>query len=837
MNRILSLKYYILTNILLISITHLNGQTEIDFGYSVNEKNQVQLEIQSAAEFYYVLRVRHDSSSSFDILSSITLGQEGTTNITEGTHSYPKEHYQITQYAINNPADTDGDGIDDIIEYNNVPTQSPLNAAPSINAEDGYTSLDDFTRFRSLSVTNDIVLWSEFLNGKVFVKYIINDFHTDQPKVYFIHSDNHNLHADFAQEIGIDHLGDQVKKGQVIYHPDVISPNGTLGSFVFNYSNGHGDDFEVVQRTYELLAANMFFLENNLSYFITERNEDEYERDKDLFEASRIPILFESEVYADIDYWGLHGAEGYGLFRHMDLEEIPGPKDIVLYDALPNSLPRVGGIMTSVTQTPLSHVNLRAIQDDIPNAFIRDPLAIDSVAALLDKLIYYRVEQDRYFMREASVDEVNAWYEDIRPKEEQIPLLNLEYQNILPLDSISFDMNDGYGSKCANVAVMRSFGFPEGTTPDGFGIPFYFYQEFMKYNNFFEEVESIINTDGFLDDRELRDDLLNDFRKKIKDAPMPPWMLDELEDMQDSFAEGISIRCRSSTNNEDLPGFSGAGLYDSKTQHPDEGHISKSVKQVYASLWNLRAFDERDFFRVNHQIASMGILCHPNYPDEQANGVGVSTDPIYNTDNTFYLNTQVGEDLITNPDFGTIPEEILLDRESLSDNDYIVIQRSSLLEGDTLIMSDDYLDQMRDYLTTIHDEFAVLYNATDDDNFAMDIEYKITNTGQLIIKQARPWAAFSVSEEQIDPEDPEERLKLLLSPNPATSGVSIDCIDCNVDKWYLLDMAGKIIAITDGWASYGERVRFYLSSYPKGVYVIRGESVDGKKYAARVIKL
>ena len=57
-----------------------------------------------------------------------------------------------------------------------------------------------------------------------------------------------------------------------------------------------------------------------------------------------------------------------------------GSRDIVLYDQLPNSLPRVGGIMTSVVQTPLSHVNLRAIQDNVPNAYIADPLSIDSIA-------------------------------------------------------------------------------------------------------------------------------------------------------------------------------------------------------------------------------------------------------------------------------------------------------------------------------------------------------------------------------------------------------------------------------------------------------------------------
>jgi hypothetical protein len=63
----------------------------------------------------------------------------------------------------------------------------------------------------------------------------------------------------------------------------------------------------------------------------------------------------------------------------MTLNETPGSRDIVLYDALPNSLPRVGGIITSVIQTPLSHDNLSAIQDDFPNAYIKDHLSIHSI--------------------------------------------------------------------------------------------------------------------------------------------------------------------------------------------------------------------------------------------------------------------------------------------------------------------------------------------------------------------------------------------------------------------------------------------------------------------------
>ena len=298
-------------------------------------------------------------------------------------------------------------------------------------------------------------------------------------------------------------------------------------------------------------------------------------------------------------------------------------------------------------------------------------------------------------------------------------------------------MSVAFGAKCSNVATMRRFGLPEGTIPNGFGIPFYFYDEFMKYNGFYDNVQTMINNPDLISDLETRIEMLKDFRKEIKDAPMPQWMLDELQAMHDMFPEGTSVRCRSSTNNEDLPGFSGAGLYTSKTQHPDEGHISKSVKQVYASMWNFRAYDERDFYRVDQYIAAMGILCHQNFEDEKSNGVGVSIDPVFNTENTFYLNTQVGEFLITNPDANSIPEEILLYQDP--DEGYLVLRNSNLVPIGQLVMGEEYLNQMRDYLQIIHDEFALLYNVVGVEGFGMDIEYKVTAEDHLIIKQARPW--------------------------------------------------------------------------------------------------
>ncbi|GIS21431.1 MAG: hypothetical protein CM15mP121_2830 [Bacteroidota bacterium] len=123
----------------------------------------------------------------------------------------------------------------------------------------------------------------------------------------------------------------------------------------------------------------------------------------------------------------------------------------------------------------------------------------------------------------------------------------------------------------------------------------------MQFNNFYEEVQIMIDNPSFQYDINFRVDRLQTLRTAIKDAPMPQWMLDDLQAMHDAFPEGTAVRVRSSTNNEDLPGFSGAGLYTSKTPKILTRAISsKSVKQVFASMWNFRAYEERDFYRIDH---------------------------------------------------------------------------------------------------------------------------------------------------------------------------------------------------------------------------------------------
>ncbi len=735
------IKKIILPLICLISAySFCTAQTVTIDNYSVNGIGQAQLSIEAQADKYYMLHADH--SSTFNWATAMTMGVDGTLVIIDPAGAYPLENYSVTEHDIASPDDYDGDGIDDVTEFNNMPIDAPINFADPVDFIDGSTSIPDAETFLELAAVNNVG-WAPFLDGQLYVKFGILDRDTPEPKVYFINSNTYTIHASFFNAIGATVLGDD-SSGEIVFNANDISTNGVIGSYSFNFSFGDAYNFEETQRTYELLAANMPFLQNNMNHFIGQNSEATYNSQyADDFVDSRIEVVLESDVFAEINYIPFHEAEGYGFFKHMeDLGETPGSRDIVLYDQLPNSLPRVGGIITSVIQTPLSHVNLRAIQDNVPNAYIADPLSIDSIANLLGGYIYYKVENETFQIREATLDEVNDWYEELRPTEPQFPVRDLSITEILPLDSIEFEMSTAFGAKCSNVATMRTFGFPDGTIPDGFGIPFYYYDEFMKFNNFYEEAQVMIDNPTFQTDINFRIDRLEDFRRDIKDAPMPQWMLDDLQAMHDDFPEGTAVRCRSSTNNEDLPGFSGAGLYTSKTQHLDEGHIQKSIKQVYASMWNFRAYEERDFYRVDHFLAAMGILCHPNFQEEKSNGVGISIDPIYETDSTFYLNTQVGESLITNPDPNSVPEEILLYENPDEGAGYLVLRLSNLVDPGELVMDQEYLDQMREYLTVIHDEFAELYDVVGAEGFAMDIEYKVTAQDQLAIKQARPWVSF-----------------------------------------------------------------------------------------------
>ena len=699
------------------------------------EVDAVPIVVESTTDDYFVLYVKHDvDGAEVELPVLVKLGESATTTLAENVEALPKERYRVEKYLIADPADVDGDCVDDITELNDLGAMNPVNPAADVPLNDGAVALPDRATFETYAYADS--------DERLFLKYLVFDVDTDRPRVYFQNSNLYNSHGDFTGAIGLTQVARF--RGSVIYDPALVTPDGRPG--VYYYENAWeglsvGNSFAHATRIHTVIAASMPLLEDNLALYFPGYDILNYQDELTLFKDSRIPLLFDSDIVSGTDFLALNPGEGYGRLRVLASDERPHARDIALYEALPNELPRVAGIISTVPQTPLSHVNLRAIQDGIPNAFIRDARDDPAIAPLIDGFVRYEVTDDGWELHTATKAEVDAHYEAARPAQPQTPERDLAVTGIKPLSQIGFEDWTAFGVKAANVAVLGTLRFPAGTVPDGFAIPFYFYDEFMKAHDFYTRIETMLADPDFQTDFDVQDDMLDDLRDDIEDADSPQWIVDDLTTMHATYPEGQSLRYRSSTNNEDLPGFNGAGLYDSKTQNPDEtveDGIDKSLKGVFASLWTFRAFTEREFYRIDHLAAAMGVLVHPNYKDELANGVAVSfdpTDPLYGNDDWYYVNTQVGEDLVTNPEAHSVPEEILI----YKDGTYRVLAISNQVPLGQLLMSNAQLTQLRDHLTAIHDHFEALYDPATGEPFAMEIEFKITSEDILAIKQARPW--------------------------------------------------------------------------------------------------
>ena len=692
----------------------------------------VPIVVTSTTADYFALYGKHDVDGvEVEAPVAVVRGEAGTTTLSENVAALPRERYRVEKYLIANPADIDRDCIDDITELGNPASMNPVNPAHRIPMSDGAVAIPARGTFERLSLEK---------SGRWHLKFSLLGMDTDRPRLYFQDAEIYPNHGALLDALGLWPDGAYFR-GELIYDPNVVAADGSRGVyrfwvadqfFVMQYS------LDLVTRVYTLLAGSMPLLTDNLAFWIRIPALLQLQSDMPMYRASRMNLVFDEDLYTAASFEALNPGEGYGWLRNMDPDDRPRSRDVVIYETLPNELPRVAGIISTVPQTPLSHINLRATQDRIPNAYIPDALDNPAIAPLIGSYVHYLLTEDGWQLSAATTEQVLDYYESSRPTETQTPQRDLTVTTIKPLSQIGFNDWDAFGVKAANVAVLGTLGFPAGTVPNGFAIPFYFYDEFMKANDLYADVREMLDNETFQTDFDEQVDELKKLRRKIKDADTPQWIIDALTAMHATYPDGQSLRYRSSTNNEDLPGFNGAGLYDSQTQKPsetEEDGIDKSLKQAFASLWNFRAFTEREFYRVDHMAAAMGVLVHPNYKDELVNGVAVSVDPAYGRENSYYFNSQVGEDLVTNPDAYSVPEEIL----SHNDGAYTVVALSNQAPPGQLLMIEEQMDQLHMYLTMIHERFVVLYGVAEGEEFAIEIEYKITSDNVLAIKQARPW--------------------------------------------------------------------------------------------------
>ena len=172
----------------------------------VDDLGRFQIRVPSSPEYYYVLYLRPDLQGDAEWPVSITLGKRGTTTLTEPLAAYPPEHYRVAQIRRDDPADTDGDGIDDLAELLDPKNHSPLNPAQELDALDGAVSIP-------LSIPEEILL--DATTGYTLVRpsnqvadgeQILSEEHLDELRTMLatIHDEFRALYAsdqEFAMEV------------------------------------------------------------------------------------------------------------------------------------------------------------------------------------------------------------------------------------------------------------------------------------------------------------------------------------------------------------------------------------------------------------------------------------------------------------------------------------------------------------------------------------------------------------------------------------------------------------------------------------------------------------
>ncbi len=248
-----------------------------------------------------------------------------------------------------------------------------------------------------------------------------------------------------------------------------------------------------------------------------------------------------------------------------------------------------------------------------------------------------------------------------------------------------------------------------------------------------------------------------DFSDELREA-----VISVLTDPQYGLDRSVPLRFRSSTNVEDSMDFIGAGLYDSYSgcladaidsdddgpcacdpNRQSERDIFRAIRQVFASFYNDNAYLERLRHDVNEADVGMAVVVHHSFPDEIELANGVATLDTTGGGTTISLVTQLGAVSVTNPQDGSIPEEIAA--SILSSGSIVpptLKQASSLVRlGDTvMIWRDDYTNLV-DLLIRVSEEFARTTGKTE---YILDLEYKkvapggrVLPSGGLVVKQVR----------------------------------------------------------------------------------------------------
>jgi hypothetical protein len=563
----------------------------------------------------------------------------------------------------------------------------------------------------------------------------------DNNKIYYVNKKRYSFHKDFVNGTYLS-----LERGREFFVNNYIKPNrrfilGTLAyqtpikRWTFEFWEGDLIPADQIQLAYDVINRTFFtpvaFKPNSLRQEEATRSLAGMER------------VLQSDIAKEQEYQALNLAKGLGrihivpkLDEHVEI----GFNEILVLDEVPVQLPPVAGIITSQPSTPLSHINLLAKGWGIPNAYIKN--AKELLKQYDGWWVSFETLRETYTIKRADMNQLREYQ---RRQAERLdvmkPRSNLSETRLLNLAEQHSRSSLAYGGKSANLGEVLNARLSGIVVPGGFTIPFYYYDDFIKRNNLDDAIYGLLNDQKFVHDPAYRREQLVQLRQKIESAEFDPKLRQMvLQKVAREYADkGLFVR--SSSNSEDLPNFSGAGLYTTVPNVRGEQQLIDAIRKVWASLWNFEAYEARERANVDHSKIFMAVLLQEGINSESS-GVMISTDPFDNDNKgVIYISAKRGlgikvvegqriaEQILFRPRTNAVQVLTRSAEDSLLTFDENGGVKEVPIEGDRVVLTDDVIRRLVRAATAIKRVFG---------ERDQDIEWAYMK-GQIYIVQSRPF--------------------------------------------------------------------------------------------------
>lgn len=392
-----------------------------------------------------------------------------------------------------------------------------------------------------------------------------------------------------------------------------------------------------------------------------------------------LPRIFSHQLFAASRFIALNPGKSIGRIRafksEMDYRRVAHTiewHDIVVMHRVPDDIPRISGIINAHHTTPLSHTNVLASGWKIPNSIQLGIFDRIEKEGLHESWVEYGVENSA---SEISLKKTTAPTDAQAPawKVNRVEIESPEIANtpILSLDDLRASDRYKYGTKAANLGEMRyvlkngserMLGFyrvnrpprdnlihhlarflgvsetsdiasathdfmrKNFSVPNGIAIPFSCQQEFLESSPRIQQAIGKLKMALELNAHET-DSICLSLQQMIRSARMPDKIRNRIDTEIAKHLSGVSaFVIRSSSNAEDLQGFSAAGIYESISHVSKADKIFESIKEVWASLISPRSVRLRHQVGISLDDCYMGVIIQEMIESE-IGGVLVTTNP------------------------------------------------------------------------------------------------------------------------------------------------------------------------------------------------------------------